>query len=43
MGATSQMPGANPNDPPIGSINSNFPKEALDNIMSLYLQQCRSW
>ena len=32
----SQMPGANPNDPPIGSINSNFPKESLDNIMNIY-------
>ena len=32
----SQMPGANPKDPPKGSINSNFPKESLDAIRNIY-------
>jgi len=31
-----QTPAANPNDPPLGSINSNFPKKDLDIIRDIY-------
>ena len=31
-----QIPGANPDDPPLGNINSNFPKADLDIIRDIY-------